>query len=394
MAYFLLISSTVSALSFARWAAAGKDVRIVRNKQLITGACILVVGLITNGFLSGYLSTALQTGNWLDTDPIRKSLFGIYTLQIIGYSTIVTALISYLLMRNGGVLKVRRNLLIYAGLTIGVIVLSPVIQHWVDNMNWLVPPPPTGKLLMGNYERWPGVYVQQYNASLRAWVCTTLAGDLEPLFPYLSTAFAGSVVGIALATRRNDRRLPKIGLLVSGAMFVLGIALMVFLKQGFQFANNRPMTGQYLMLLGGQLFVVCLLLRLVEYRGRTQQFAQGRFGRTMRLWGMASLSIFSLGIPIMLIPRYLVGSAIRLAGGQIPDAFLSSAFGFGQEHWAILFALFVVVFFNVLIVLWSRVNFKYGLEWLIVVITGAYTRERSQRLRVDKLLNQRSGGRP
>lgn len=388
LAYFLLISSTVAALGFARRVAAGHDARVARNKQLITGACILLMEIIVGSLLLNFLSRKLQTGSWGDLTSFRNSFFSMGTLDMIGWSTIVTAFITYWLLRNGGVLKVRRNLLIYAGLTIGVIVLSPVIHHWVDGMNWRIPPASElpAHLTMGDHAHWPSVYVQRYNASLWAWFCTIIAGDLEPLFPYLAMAFAGSTVGLAVASLRNDRRVPNIGIIASIVLFAIGIPFI--LSQGATFGNNRPRPGEFLTMLGGQLFVVSLYLRQVEYRERSQQFAQGFFARRMRLWGMVSLSIFLLSGVVELAPRYLAGLFIRLTGGQVQSPFLSSAFGLGQEYKAILFAVFAMLFFDRLIVWWSRVNFKYSLEWFIVAITSLYTRERSQRLHVDKLINQ------
>jgi hypothetical protein len=393
MAYFLLISCTVSALGFARRVMSGKDIRVARNKQLVTGVAILLVSILSSAILNGILSKGIRTGVWTDLSSVRNWPFSMGTLHMIGYAAIITALISYFLLRNGGVNKVWRNVAIYAGLALLVVILSPLVQMWIDHMPWAVPPPPetgTGsKLMMVSYSQWPSSYVQRYNASLKSWICTVLAGDLEPFFPYLATAFAGSAIGLALAGLRSDRRVPKLGLLVGAVSLVTGVSILLLGHQKFTFGNSRPGAGEYLAMLGVQLLIIFVYLLRVEYRGLAPRFAQDFVGRRMRLWSMASLTLFCLDV-FMLLPRFIAGLFMRLIGVQIADPFITGVFGYGQEHWAILFAIFSMFCYDQMVYWWSRVSFKYSLEWCVVAFNALLTGERSQRLDVGKVL----GGRP
>ncbi|MHA1367918.1 MAG: hypothetical protein ACTSP5_16140, partial [Candidatus Heimdallarchaeota archaeon] len=65
---------------------------------------------------------------------------------------------------------------------------------------------------------------------------TLLAGDMEPLFPYLATSFIGSMVGLCLARPKPHKRLPLIGVSLSLLMMILGG---VFLALGFFTLGNR-----------------------------------------------------------------------------------------------------------------------------------------------------------
>jgi len=191
--YFLLISATVNTLSMTRNAARGvKPVRILL-KQLFTGTGLLLTGIFVNGFLyDGYLGTAIRTGDWLNVSPMTNGVFSMYTLQIIGWSMMIGGFAHYLLTVRGGHRKRERNILVYVFLALLVIVASPLVHRWVDGMPWRVPTTLPAEYTMGDHSKWPSVHVQAANASWRAWCFASLAGDLEPIFPYLATWFVGS----------------------------------------------------------------------------------------------------------------------------------------------------------------------------------------------------------
>lgn len=211
--YFLLISATVNTLAMSRNAAQGTKPGRILSKQLLTGACLVVIGAFVNGFLyDGYLGTAIRTGDWLDLRPMTHGVSAMYTLQMIGWSMILGASVHYLLMWRGGHRRARRNILVYLLLALVVIVLSPAVHSWVDGMPWEVPTTPAAEYVLGDHSDWPSVHVQAANASVRAWFFALLAGDLEPLFPYLATWFVGAAAG-----GRCHDELPPLGKLRIGS---------------------------------------------------------------------------------------------------------------------------------------------------------------------------------
>lgn len=384
-AYFLLISSTVNSLSMTKQARKGKEISQILLKQLLTGVGLLVVGYLTDSLLyNGYFGTAIRTGDWTNTYPLWYRFFAMHTLQIIGWSLIINAIIHSLLMRHQGHKKYRRNMMIYAFLALLVIGLSPIIHNWVDNMAWLVPQEIPMEVGLGDHSSWPSIHLQAHNASFKTWVMALIAGDMEPLFPYLATSFAGSMVGLTLAKPKPPKRLPAIGGGISLSLMGIGG---LFLALGFfTMNNNRPALGNYLLMLGGQLGALFFFLWLMEYRGKSEQVANRRIVKHFRLWGMASLSIYCLSI-FELLPRWFLGAFINLVFSEEVNLLQSSLYGYGQEYLAILVALYVMLAFELLVFLWSKFNFKFSFEWFIIRLSSLGTGSISQRLNVDLMMN-------
>jgi hypothetical protein len=383
--YFLLISATVSALSMTRNAARGVRPVPILSKQLLTGASLVLVGTFVNGCLyDGYLGTAIRTGGWLNTRPLTNGIYGMYTLQMIGWSMILGSLTHYVLTRTGGHRRIERNILLYVLLALLVIVASPWVHRWVDGLPWRVPATPPVEYVMGDHSAWPSVHVQAANASLRAWFFTFLAGDLEPMFPYLATWFVGSAVGLALLKDETRRRLLSLGAPVALATLLAGALLAA--RGSYTIGNNRPETGKYLLMLGGQLGAMLALLWLVEFRGNPDRFANRRAVRALRLWAMASLTIWSLEI-FELVPKALFGSIYNAISPRKLDVFRHGFLGPGQEPMALLVAAIVMISFHVLVLAWSRFDFKYTFEWFIIRIASLGPGTLSRRLDVDHMMN-------
>jgi hypothetical protein len=383
--YFLLISAAVNTLSVTRNVARGADRARTLSKQLLTGGSVLLIGVFVNGFLyDGYLGTAIRTGDWRNVHPMTNGVFSMYTLQIIGWSMMIGGIVHYLLTVKGGHRRTRRNILIYVVLALLVIVASPLVHRWVDSMPWDVPAAPPTEYTLGDHSNWPSVHVQAANASLKAWFFAFLAGDLEPIFPYLATWFVGSAIGLALLGGRTRQRLLNAGGPAAAGTILVGI---LFVATGpVTLGNNRPPTGNYLLMLGGQVGALLLILWLVEFRGDPAVFANRRAVRALRLWGMASLTIWSLEI-FELLPRTLFGAAFNAVSPQRINALSHGFIGPGQEPIAVLIAIWVMAAFHVLVVVWSRFDFKYTFEWFVVRIARLGSGRISRRLDVEHMMN-------
>jgi hypothetical protein len=385
-AYFLLISSTVNTLSMQKRIAAGQEPKKVVLKQVLTGIGILLVGVVDESLLYwGYFGVGFRTGNWSNTYPLWNGFFSMGTLQIIGWSLIITGLINYLIMQDNGHQKYRRNMLVYGILTALVITLTPFVHSLVDNMNWVVPViPPGTEVGLGDHTTWPSIHFQAGNASLKAMLCALLAGDMQPLFPYLATSFVGAMIGLTLAKPKPVKRLPLKGALSGfGCMGLGGI----FIALGFYIlGNNRPALGNFLLMLGGQIAVMFFFLWLIEYRGKSEQFANKKIVKHLRMWGMVSLSIYCLKI-VELFPRWFLGEVYNLWFSSEANLLQASVFGFGEEYKIILIAAYTMVFFELIVHLWSKTNFKYSFEWFVIRFAGASTKSISERLNVQFMMN-------
>ncbi|MCG3223481.1 MAG: hypothetical protein H7647_03375, partial [Candidatus Heimdallarchaeota archaeon] len=145
--YFVLISSVVNSLATTKSALKGIQPGKLLFKRLLTGVGILLAGRITETFgYYGYFGRVIRSGDsilqastW--TDPFAVSflwrrIFMMEALQIIGWCQIITGIIAFLLVRNGGAKKFVRNLIIYSGLAVVVLVATPFMWNWIDNLNW------------------------------------------------------------------------------------------------------------------------------------------------------------------------------------------------------------------------------------------------------------------
>jgi hypothetical protein len=383
-AYFLLISSIVNSYAAAKNKnASNKKLAKIFYKQLLTGIGLVIAGMITAGFgLDGYFDVALRTGNWSEFSIIYRSQFRMTTLHIIGYCLIINSVMRLLLLRNNGQRKFKRNMSIYGLLALAIIIASPFVHNWVDNMPWNVPENPPADL--GDPTSWPNKYFQGYNASPKAYIMMLLAGDYQPLFPYLATSFIGAMIGLSLAKNKINKRLPLIGGLISITFMALGGMLVAL--GFFNASNGRPALGNYFLMLGGQIGLVMLFLRLVEYRGRSERFANRSVVKHLRLWSIISLSVFSLGL-IEILPKFLLSKFITWA--YKPMNFVEkSVFGLGKEHLALAVSVYVIAFFEVAVYLWSKVNFKYSFEWFIIHFASIGSKVKSRRLDVQIMMKK------
>jgi len=384
--YFLFISSTVNSMAISKRITDGYNPKTVLIKQILSGAALCIANIIDDSFLyQGYFGVAFRTGDWTNTYPLWNGFFSMGTLRIIGWSMIINAVILFFLLRNNGHEKYRRNIIIFSSLALLILILSPFIHYWVDNMPWEIPTTLPPGVNLGPDPTWPSLEFQPLNASFKAWILTIFAGDIEPIFPYLATAFIGAIIGLTLARKNPVKRFPLIGGLSGVGTMGLGG---VFIALGFySLDNTRPPLGNYFLMFGAQICSMFLLLWLVEYRGKSEKFANNVIVKHFRRWGIISLSLYVLQI-FELIPRAIIGFFYNLAFNTNINMIQGAVFGIGDEYKVILYAILVMVFWELLVYLWSRINFCLSFEWVIVNLIGLYTKQKSRRLNVKYMLDE------
>ena len=362
--YFLLISAIVNSLAMTKRAARDFSPVRIMVKQIITGFGLLIAGAITEGLLYyGYLGHSIRGSFTQGIDAFRvtsfwdqfgRAFFTMETLQAIGWCMIINGIIHYFLMRKKGYMKQKRNVIIYAVLAFVIIASSFFVWTGVDN--YLVN--------IRGYAAWPNEFVANDYPNITNYILTVLTGDLEPLFPFLSTSFIGSIIGLVLAKPKVDRKFPRhLGyttvffFVIGGIVLAIGEATKNPLIQ-FDFTWFRPNLSYFLILNGIWIGLIALLLRLVEFRGKGEDFAISRAGRYFRLWGIIALSVFSLQIYSML-PKWLFSFLV-------PENLLIDKLPKYSEGYVILLSLMIVAAYDLSIRLWSKINFKYSFEWFII----------------------------
>ncbi|MHA1116210.1 MAG: heparan-alpha-glucosaminide N-acetyltransferase domain-containing protein [Candidatus Heimdallarchaeaceae archaeon] len=378
--YFLLISAIVNVLAMTKKAAKGYDPNKILAKQILTGVGLLIVGAITEGLLYyGYIGTSIRSKGttpwaihtvqdfWL---RFGRAFFTMETLQAIGWCMIINGIIHYFLIKNKGYLKIKRNVLIYAGLAFAILALSYPLWRLIDPL----------------YPKWPDEVTARSYHNFKTYIFVVLAGDLEPLFPFLSVSFIGSIIGILLAKPKPSKKLPQYLGIASFGFAILGGILLVIGEitkdplVRFDFTWNRPNLSYFMFLLFAWIGVVALLLNYVEFKGNPEKFANRKFVRTMRLWGTVALTVFSLQI-FSLLPRWLFSFLVD-------DDLVRDKLPYEKAGYALLVALFVTYCYHLLIVTWSKKNFKYSFEWFIIRLASLGTKEVSNRLDVDTIMNK------
>ncbi|MCE7738501.1 MAG: TM2 domain-containing protein [Candidatus Heimdallarchaeota archaeon] len=393
--YFLIISAIVNALAMSKRASKGhKPIQIVL-KQILTGAGVLFAAMLTDGLIGyyGFLGSAIRSGNWSYSKFVQlfvgRSFFMMETLHTIGWCMIINGIIHYLLIRKNGFKKIKRNVLVYAILVLTVIVASPFIWNWVDNMNWggfynlnFFSEASVDQRYFSSF-RWPNGLDQAKIGTFKASFFTLLTGDLEPLFPFLATSFAGALIGTVLADDKPPKRLPFYGAMTSLGFISLG-AILIVAGLPFDFTWFRPDLTYFLILMGTWIGVISLLLYKVEYRGDPKKFANRKIVSLMRLWGIIALSIYTLQI-FSILPKWFA-SLLLIDVNLVTERY---PIPYGQETYVFLLCFYILFTYHLVVKLWSKINFKFSFEWLIIRFAALGSKQSvSQRLNVDAIMNK------
>lgn len=208
-----------------------------------------------------------------------------------------------------------------------------------------------------------------------------VAGNIEPIFPYLATGLVGSMLGLSLGREKPAEDLTKWWFYISLLLIVSGISL--FLMGQPMSISMRPTMASYLIQLGGQLGLITLLIYLVEYKNKGKEFANKKIVRLFRRWGMVALTIYTLEI-YDLVP----GTFLNLMLGKSTQVnFLENVFGFEKIYLALIVGIHSMIWYEVMLRLWSKINFKWSMEWILLKIQYTFSKQKSRRLDVNYVLN-------
>ncbi|MHA1198441.1 MAG: hypothetical protein ACTSQF_03720, partial [Candidatus Heimdallarchaeaceae archaeon] len=253
---FLIASAISNMVSMQRNLRNGKSVVSIALKQIVGGIILLIFAMLTEGVtgyhgMFGSLIHNLKTPT-LDVLIARRSWAIFETIHTIAWCTIINGIVQVLLSINGGWKKPRRQMLIYAILSVIVIVCTKFIWEglynnllgsnstgfpWGTNADGSLTNLPNHILnsITGSNKRgypwgtnadgssmWqPDVRTAGFGAVLVGIFVNPLAAPFEPIFPYLAVSFIGSIIGIAISQPKKAlfKGFTKTVLLTSFVMF-------------------------------------------------------------------------------------------------------------------------------------------------------------------------------
>jgi len=381
---FIMISATGNMFSIHGGLEKGKTPKAVAMRQIVSGLILLVFSFMVEGIFQfyGFFGTFFAwNGHEFDPSRIVWHAYAMTPVTCLAVGTMVTGIVQYFLARNGGFHKIRRNIVVYLLLAIGVVAMTQPIWNWV-------------KSIMGTgypNQHMPGVtpgdwmiFMPPPNATFLDYISCFIfdisAGSNHPIFPYLAMTFVGNIIGLLIIDAKTQSKpsphLPKHGIYAALLVFATGIALIPVL--GLDFASILPVNAigditkihsgldwfwlpWWSFLLAGEIIVVFMVLRLIEYRGASQEIAPKT--KWLRRFGMPAFSVYAWhrfwSAPAIILITTLIGQSVLVPGGTIV--------GEGQFGWDITLVLLAASWGSCFLILWAweKVGYIGGIEWMM-----------------------------
>jgi len=373
--FFLLVSSIGNMISMYRNLERGKSWKKVMMFQVVGGLLLLGAAVLVESTI-GYHAYAgeLVMGRPEKWHMILWRGYHMETIHTIALCVIVNGIVQGLLARNGGHRKVKRNIQVYALLAgLSIAFTGPVYKV----LRMIVPGYPNAtweSSLAGKLDvQYAVLGESSIGDIILRGVMFPFGGNPEPLFPYLALSFIGSIIGIYLCQRRCPRKMPRNGIIIALSTAFVGLAgtiIVLLLGQAdpeqlidnfFQIPGLYPglWLWWFLFLVGGQLALVLLIIRLVEFRGRGRSF--GRKTLAWRRYGYVAFTIYTYQF-IDVVPRLLYQ--------LFPD--LSRIWPYPERmDWLPVLVLIptTLLLWEVVLRLWEKIEYAGGMEWCLAKIT-------------------------
>ena len=393
--FFLMVSAIGNMISMYRHLQAGRNVRDLVIRQIMGGVLLLIFAMISESFLSihGAVANLMQTlddtsaWNW---QVILYRAYHFETIHTIAWCIILNGIVQGILSRNDGWKDPKRLMRIYIILIIVIVALTPLMWWLVDlsipGYPWADNP------VTGVDVQYPYLGRSPWWEFITHFFLNAIAGREEPIFPYLAVSFMGSIIGIILAQDREVVRkewsfLPKKAMKIGAIMFLIGsigiltnmILLIVEVDMdaalnlyiGLPFHRNwvpenpsigssyLPILGwlfQFMSLNGAAICLIIVVVRVVEFRGRSKEFADKT--KFFRRFGFIAFTIYNIQWIYFLI-WFIISSTIYGQAYQPLD-------------WAGTFLTMAITFLILhgILLLWEKVKYIGSLEWTMGTIAA------------------------
>jgi len=229
---------------------------------------------------------------------------------------------------------------------------------------------------------------------LKLFFLAPLAGQVEPIFPYLAVSFIGSIIGLILSQERKKisptfpRNMIFVGLVMflSGAGGLLVNYSLIMEAKGIEavlstylsLSDHRsyfslPVAGwlfQFLFVNGGALCLTMLVMRLVEFRGRGSAF--GKKTLFIRRYGFVALTVYNYQF-LFFLPHLLITSLLGLKP-------------YTRFSWGGVFLVEIlgITLIQGVLLLWEKLQYVGSMEWCIGVIASRLIPSRQRSIQNTK----------
>jgi hypothetical protein len=352
---FLIISAAVHMYGMSIAIQKGTNRGILLLKQILTGFILIIWGGIAEMLFNDWG----MIKRWGNGEGLFIQISDLYNSEAyvnIGWGIIIASCILLLLARKDGILKTRRNALVFAICGVILIIVTPYIYQAVNNAYGAT-------INLQNWSHLPDVH-NEFNVGF--WIVSWFFCVESPTLTALGYTFAGCVIGILLGAKSVSKNVYRGGLLGGLLIFLIG-AVMAFLKimETLNSGGNlvalldvhvHP-TWFQLTMMGLQIIVLFVCLRFIEFNPRVNIERAKKYTLYLRRWGVLALTIYSFSV-LQYFIRWIL------------DPFTSLSLvkhGGADSLWLVIIIVVDLIFWTLVIWLWGKGKFIGSLEWLMLL---------------------------
>jgi len=338
---FVIISSIAHTVTnYGRLRENTQSLRNVLISSIVYGLFFLIMNYIyflvfapglldreVGEFRMSIIPALIRKGVFVPPDIDRY--FHATILGIIGWSIIFVNIALFFMFRKNGLQKVKRNIMIMfilgtfftvAGLS--RIYLYPIFNGLIDNSNYF------SAIFLG-----------------------FLVNNYYPIFPYLGFAFYGSMIGLAIVHDEYKKYYWKFFFILGFFWLILGVVGYIsFEDTMLERAVDMHAVSFEVLMLGIFILTFQLLFKLIDQNGANVSPKKEKTTRFFRRFGVVSFTIFMFETTF----SELIGKLFNLVWG-----------GWNTQMWScFIFSFTNLILWTIIIFLWEKAEFKYGLEWM------------------------------
>ena len=204
-------------------------------------------------------------------------------------------------------------------------------------------------------------------------VLTWIVGPMDPIVPYVGFTLYGVLFGLLIVDRAPRWHILAYGY-TTGALWTIAAAFSYHATGYYNNPWDIPDFGPLIQILGPMILTCTAVMHAMDLGSERRRRFFWRWTRTVRLFGILSLTAFLLEGTVSALLRRLVELA-------------KPGFTNDVEFLFAIFSPFVVLCWFAALKLWARVNFAGSFEWLLVQASNRLTGKVSRRLDAAILLN-------